>query len=61
MIKKVKAVVVFPVFIDLDIDSTLTIDQIEELVIDNANKAFEISTIKPLINSMEFSKEIEKV
>ena len=50
--KKVTAIVTYPVTIQLEVNDDLTEEEIEELVLNNAEQIFESSTIEPVIHDL---------
>lgn len=50
--KKVTAIVTYPVSIQLEVNDDLTEEEIEELVLNNAEQIFESSTIEPVIHDL---------
>ena len=59
MMKTVTATVIYPVYVSVEVDELENEDDIQERIVNKADKDFEVSTIKPIIHECSMSELIE--
>ena len=57
MMKKITATVVYPVYVQIEIQENASIEEVEELILDEAERLFNTSTVEPLIQDHDYNCE----